>query len=74
MMRLSIKVTPNAKKLGIKKISETDYEIRLDAPAEKGKANARLIGVLADYFKVKKSAIRIVRGHTSRNKIVNVSI
>ena len=73
-MRLSIKVTPNAKKPEIKKISETTYEIRLDAPAERGRANARLIDVLADYLGVSKSSVRIVRGHRTRNKIVDVSI
>lgn len=70
-MIISIKATPNAKKPGIKKTS-TGYEIKVDAPAEKGRANARLVEMLADYFRTKKSAIRIMRGHTSRNKVVEI--
>lgn len=71
-MIITIKVTPHAKKSGIKKISETHYEIKVDAPAEKGRANARLIEMLADCFDIPKSAIKIIRGHASRNKVVEI--
>lgn len=70
-MIVSIKVHPNSKKSEIRKIGDS-YEARIDAPAEKGRANARLIELLADYFKIKKSAVRIIRGHTSRNKVVEI--
>jgi len=38
------------------------------------KANKALIGVLSEYYKVKKSDIRIIAGGTSRNKIVEVDM
>jgi uncharacterized protein (TIGR00251 family) len=71
-MMITIKASPNAKKPVIKKINETLYEVRIDAPPDKGKANVRLIELLADYLKLSKSSIRIVRGHKGRNKIVEI--
>jgi hypothetical protein len=44
----------------------------LNAPAEKGKANLRLIEVLSEYFGVPKSAIRIIKGWKTRNKTVEI--
>lgn len=70
-MIISVRVTPNAKKLEITKTGGI-YRIKLDAPASGGKANARLIEVLADYFSVKKSSVRIVRGIKSRSKTVSI--
>ena len=71
-MILSIKVIANSKKLEIVKLSENSYKIKLDEQAVKGKANSRLIEVLSDYFNVKKSSIRIVKGNKSRDKIVEI--
>lgn len=67
---LSIRVIPNSKKVEIMKIDENSYRIKLDAPTTKGKANARLIEVLSDYFNVKKSSVTIVKGHKSREKLI----
>ncbi|MBI4174799.1 MAG: DUF167 domain-containing protein [Candidatus Aenigmarchaeota archaeon] len=70
-MRIKVRVTPNAKKNAI--IREADmFRIRLAAPAKEGKANSALIELLAGHFKVRKNAVRIVSGHKSREKIVQV--
>lgn len=44
----------------------------LTARAEDGAANEALIGALANHFGVRKSEVTIVRGHTSRHKIVEI--
>jgi uncharacterized protein (TIGR00251 family) len=70
-MRMSIKVTPGAKKNEFR----TDGDVMkayLTAPAIDGKANAALIKFLAQYFKVKVSSIEIVKGLKSRHKIVTI--
>ena len=41
-------------------------------PPEDGRANAALIELLAEHFDVPKRALRIVRGHTGRQKVVEV--
>lgn len=48
------------------------YNIYVTAAPEQGKANKKMIGLLAEYFKVSKSQIRIIKGEVSRNKIVEI--
>jgi uncharacterized protein (TIGR00251 family) len=70
-MRINLKIVPNAKVEKI--ITEGDhYKVYIPAPAVDGKANACLVKFLADHFKVRKSAITLVRGETSRHKVVDI--
>jgi uncharacterized protein len=70
-MKTEIKVVPNAR--GEKIVPEgTGYKVYLCAPAVDGKANARLIEFLAGHYGVRKSAVSIVRGETSRRKVVEI--
>ena len=76
-MKISIKVIPNAKQ---NEISEDGFDdagarilkIRVKQPPEDGKANKAAIELLAKYLKVKKSAVSIISGESSRNKIVEI--
>ena len=70
-MRYDIKVIPLA---NINAVVERDGVLRVSttAPATDGKANKMVIKLLAEHFDVPKSAIRIVRGHTGRNKLIEV--
>lgn len=70
-MRIRVMVIPNSKKPSVKKENDT-YVVRVDAPPTKGRANKRLIEILAEYFGVKKSRIRIISGEKSREKIVEI--
>jgi len=45
---------------------------KVTAVAEKGKANQALLELVADTFGVPQSAVAIVRGQTSRNKVVAI--
>jgi uncharacterized protein len=73
MAKLSIKVIPNAKQS--KLVEEPGrLKVYLTARAVDGKANAALIEFLAEHFDVKKSSISIIRGLTSREKIVEIEM
>ena len=65
-----MKVQPKAKKIGVEKISEDSYKVRVNAAPDKGAANKEVIKSLADYFSVPPSTVKIVRGQTSRKKVV----
>ena len=65
-------VKPNAKSATITKLSDTEYRVSVHAPAEDGKANRAVIELLAEYFGVPKSAIKIVRGQFARKKWVEI--
>lgn len=48
------------------------YKVYVTAAPEKGKANKKMIELLAEYFKASKSQIKIIKGEISRNKIVEI--
>jgi uncharacterized protein len=46
--------------------------VRVGAAAERGRANDALIALLADALGVAKERVRVVSGHSSRRKLVEV--
>ena len=73
-MLLRVRVTPNAKRALVTKIAENEYEAKVDQIAEDGKANKRLLEILADYLGVKKSQLSIVSGARSRDKLIEAAL
>ena len=65
-------MTPNSREARVVRVSEDYFEVRVDEKAVGGRANKRLLEVLAEHFKVPKSRISVLRGTKSRNKIVQV--
>lgn len=70
--RLAVKVTPNADRNEISGVKDGVLQVKVAAPPEKGKANKELIDFLSERLGVRKSAITIIRGETSRHKIINI--
>jgi uncharacterized protein (TIGR00251 family) len=71
MKLINVKVIPNAKENEVSE-ERNRFKVHVTAPAVGGKANRALIEVLAEYFKVKKGDVRIIRGEKSREKIVEI--
>jgi uncharacterized protein len=69
---IRVRVTTNSREPSVKKVDESTYEVRVDEKATEGKANKRLVEILAEHFQVPKSRISIVRGTRSREKTVEV--
>ncbi len=69
---LSVKVQPRSSRKGIDGVLEGSLRVRLTALPAEGAANAQLIEVLSKGFGIRKSAIKIVRGHASRDKLLEV--
>jgi uncharacterized protein (TIGR00251 family) len=44
-------------------------KVAVSQPPEDGKANAALVELLKDYFRLKRSQVELVSGATSRNKL-----
>lgn len=72
-MRITVKVKPNARENSISAVGETGFEIRVSVPPEKGKANKKVIELLAKHYHTAKSNIRLISGETSREKIFEVN-
>ncbi len=71
-MKITVKVKPNARGNSIKETGLNTYDIRVSVPPEKGKANEKVIELLAKFLKIPKSAINLRSGSTSRNKIFEI--
>ncbi|MCK4553021.1 DUF167 domain-containing protein [Candidatus Pacearchaeota archaeon] len=68
-MKIKIKVKPNSGKQEIIK-KDNFYLIKLKSPPENNKANIELLKLLKKYF---GKEVRIKRGFTSKNKIVEIN-
>ena len=71
-MRLNIKVIPKASLNKVIRLSETELKVKLTSPPVDGEANKKLIEILSKEYKVPKSKIKIVKGETSKNKVVDI--
>ena len=71
-MKIKVKVKPNSKKEEIKQIDKDYYEVRVTVVPEKGKANKKVIELLSKHLKKPKSKFKIIRGETSREKIIEI--
>ena len=64
-------MTSNAAKNELVK-TDTGYRARVQCAPVDGKANEALIKLLSKEFGVPKSAIKIVKGETGRNKTISI--
>jgi uncharacterized protein (TIGR00251 family) len=71
-MLIKVKVFPEAKKEGVVKRADDEFEVRVKEKAEKGTANRAVIRMLANYFKISESKIRLIKGFKERNKIFEI--
>ena len=71
-MNIAIRVQPNVSKDEILGWVEGVLRIRIKAPPENGKANEALVSLLASVVGIPKSQIRIIKGYTSRNKVIYI--
>lgn len=72
MSRIAVRVIPNASKTEVVGREGSTWKIRLAAPPIDGKANDTLIRFLSDVLDVAPSYIEILKGHSSKTKILSV--
>ncbi|NTV44750.1 MAG: DUF167 domain-containing protein [Candidatus Yonathbacteria bacterium] len=73
-MYIHVHITPKAKKDSIEQIGELRYAVSVKEPAEKNRANERMCEIVAKHFSVSRSAVRIVNGHRSRSKLIEIKL
>jgi hypothetical protein len=71
-MKLSIQVKTNAKKNEVTVREDGSLLVAVNVPPVEGKANKRVIEVLAQYLDRPKSNIIIVNGKKGKHKIVEI--
>ena len=71
-MRINVKAKPNAREESVEKISDTDFVVSVKEPPVKGMANRAVINALAVHFGIGSVRVKIISGHTSRQKVVEI--
>ena len=72
MNNFPVKVQPKASRNQVVGYRDGVLQLRVTAPSDKGRANAAAVALLADALGVAKSRVRIVRGQSSRDKVLTV--
>ena len=72
LIRLKVRVTPNARKNEVVACTEGEIRLKIKAPAVDGKANAALIEYLAELTDVPRSKIEIKAGEKARTKVIEL--
>jgi uncharacterized protein (TIGR00251 family) len=71
-MKITVLVKPNARKDEVSVREDGVYVVRVSVPPVEGRANERLIEVLAEHFKKPKRSVEILVGARGKNKIVEI--
>ncbi len=69
---IEVQVQPKSSRDEIVGLHNGRFKVKVTAPPEDGKANESLREIIARALGVSKSGVRIVRGETSRLKIVKI--
>ena len=72
-MKIYVTAKPNARENKVEKHDDVHFTVSVQAAPVQGKANAAVIEALAGYFAIPKSRIVILRGQTSREKIIEIT-
>ena len=73
MGRVEVRVVPRASRDELAGFDDTGrLKVRLTAPPVEGAANRALVKLLSKRLGVARGAVTVVRGETSRNKLVEI--
>jgi hypothetical protein len=73
MIKIFVKAKPRAHEDLVERVDEKNFNVSVTAPPVKGLANQAIVKVVAEYFKVAPSRVRIVAGFTSHQKILEIN-
>lgn len=56
----------------VEKIKENHFAVSVKVPAKRNLANARVMELMAEEFKIARRKVRLVSGHHSPSKIISI--
>jgi len=72
-VKILLRVSPNAARNEIVGLSEGIWRVKVAAPPVKDQANRELLAFLSQILGVSKGVLTIVKGHTTKNKVVAIA-
>jgi len=73
MKQLHIIVKPNSKVPSIHEGLDGTLLVSVKEPPQEGKANEAVVASLSKYLHINKSSIRIIKGHKTKYKTIEIS-
>ena len=70
--RLRVRVSPGAARTELAGRHGDAWKVRVSATPERGRANDAVVGLIAEHFRMPQTAVSVVSGRTSRDKIVEL--
>ncbi|MGB3515344.1 MAG: DUF167 domain-containing protein [Elainellaceae cyanobacterium] len=67
-----VTVKPKSKRPAIALLEDGTLLVRLASPPVDGKANAELVGAIAEYYAIPKSRVTIKSGLTAKHKLIEI--
>jgi hypothetical protein len=71
-VKLSVIVVPRARRNLVERVDSTTLRVAVTAPPRDGQANDAVRNAVAEYLRVPRARVRIVRGHSGRRKILEI--
>jgi len=71
-VRLDVSVQPRSSRNQVVGEQNEALKIKLTAPPVEGEANAALVDFLSHYLKLPRKDIKLIKGDTSRHKIIEI--
>ena len=71
-MLIRVKVYPESKRNKIIRKGKNNFEIEVKEKAEQGKANKKVLEILANYFQIEKNKFKLIKGGKKRSKFFEI--
>lgn len=72
-MYITVFVNPRSRFEKVEKVSDKEYRVSFNVAPERGKANEKLISLLANHFDIPKTNIEIKLGKTAKEKVIEIT-
>ncbi len=72
MRVIQVKAKPSSRESTVEELEDGSFLVKLKAQPVDGKANAELVALLANYFKVSRASVKVKSGAGTRIKLVSI--
>jgi len=69
---ITVRVCPRSQKPRVVEDAGGCYKVYVSAAPEKGKANKQVVKILARHLGLRKTSLEIIRGQSSREKLIKI--
>ncbi len=71
-MKIFVQAKPGSREEKVEQTDGTHFTVSVKEPPVQGKANRAIVDALAKHLGVERHRVRIVSGHTSRHKRIEI--